>query len=132
MREISEATKQGATRDMRVIRGDQQEQESDTGRCLAFAETARRLGIAVRGHGLVMPSFRSPPREVGRRRPGARHGNGSVTVSVMVRNRTWTAVLADMIEGVVVANRLDGIGSEVLRDQLWEALEGETAQREAA
>ncbi len=132
MREISEATKQGATRDMRVIRGDQQEQESDTGRCLAFAETARRLGIAVRGHGLVMPSFRSPPREVGRRRTVARHGNGSVTVSVMVRNRTWTAVLADMIEGVVVANRLDGIGSEVLRDQLWEALEGETAQREAA
>ena len=132
MREISEATKQGATRDMRVIRGDQQEQESDTGRCLAFAETARRLGIAVRGHELVMPSFRSPPREVGRRRTVARHGNGSVTVSVMVRNRTWTAVLADMIEGVVVANRLDGIGSEVLRDQLWEALEGETAQREAA
>ena len=132
MKEIKEEANGRETQGMRVIRGDHREQESDTGRCLAFAETARRLGIAVRGHGLVMPSFRSPPREVGRRRTLARHGDGSVTVSVMVRNRTWTAVLADMIEGVVVANRMDGIGSEVLRDQLWEALEGETAQREAA
>ena len=79
-----------------------------------------------------MPSFRSPPREVGRRRTMARHNDGSVTVSVMVRNRVWVAVLADMIEGVVVANQIDGADAEVLRDQLWEALEDETAQWEAA
>ena len=117
---------------MRVVEGDNRQQESSTGRCLAFAEAARQLGMAVRGQGLVMPSFRSPPREVGRRRTVARHGDGSVTVSVMVRNRVWEAVLADMIEGVVVANWLDGIDAEILRDQLWEALEDESAQREAA
>ncbi len=117
---------------MRVIRGDHQEQESNTGRCLAFAEAARRLGLAVRGHGLVMPSFRSPPREVGRRRSLVRHSDGSVTVAVMVRNRVWAAVQADMIEGVVVANSMDDTDAEVLRDQLWEALEGESARREAA
>ncbi len=117
---------------MRVVHGDERRQESITGRCLAFAEAARQLGMAVRGQELVMPSFRSPPREVGRRRTLSRHEDGSVTVSVMVRNRVWEAVLADMIEGIVAANRMDGIDAEALRDQLWEALQGESAQREAA
>ena len=131
MKEIKE-TKGNTTQGMRVIHGDNGDQENSTGRCLAFAEAARQLGMAVRGLGLVMPSFRSPPREVGRRRTLARHRDGSATISVMVRNRVWEAVLADMIEGLVVANRMDGIDAEVLRDQLWEALEGESARREAA
>jgi len=135
MREIKENKTENSraeTVEMRVIRGDDQRQESSTGRCLAFAEAARQLGMAVRGQELVMPSFRSPPREVGRRRTLARHDDGSVTVSVMVRNRVWEAVLADMIEGIVAANRIDGIDAEALRDHLWEALQGESAQREAA
>lgn len=132
MREINEKSREGEPQGMRVIRGGNQRQESSTGRCLAFAEAARLLGMAVRGQEMVMPSFRSPPREVGRRRTLARHDDGSVTVSVMVRNRVWEAVLADMIEGVVAANQMDGIDAEVLRDHLWEALEGESAQREAA
>lgn len=119
-------------RQMRVIQGDNLGPEDGTGRCLAFAEAARRLGLAVRGRELGMPSFRSPPRQVGHRRTLTRHLDGSVTVSVMVRNRSWSAVLADMVEGVVVANQVDGIDAEALRDQLWEALEGESAQREAA
>lgn len=132
MREINRPDRESSTPGMRVIHGENRDQESSTGRCLAFAEAARLLGMAVRGQELVMPSFRSPPREVGRRRTLARHDDGSVTVSVMVRNRIWEAVVADMIEGVVVANRLDGIDAEALRDQLWEALEGESAQRDAA
>ena len=131
MKEIKE-TKGNTTQGMRIIHGDNGDQENSTGRCLAFAEAARQLGMAVRGQGLVMPSFRSPPREVGRRRTLARHRDGSATISVMVRNRVWEAVLADMIEGLVVANRMDGIDAEVLRDQLWEALDGESARREAA
>lgn len=132
IKETNKETKGSTSQGMRVIHGDNQRQESSTGRCLAFAEAARQLGVAVRGQELVMPSFRSPPREVGRRRTLSRHEDGSVTVSVMVRNRVWEAVLADMIEGIVAANRMDGIDAEVLRDQLWEALEGESAQREAA
>ena len=135
MKEIKEnktESKRAETVGMRVIHGDNQRQESSTGRCLAFAEAARQLGMAVRGQELDMPSFRSPPREVGRRRTLARHDDGSVTVSVLVRNRVWEAVLADMIEGVVAANRMDGIDAEALRDQLWEAVQGESAQREAA
>ena len=135
MKEIKETkmeTRGSKNPRMRVVEGDNQQHESSTGRCLAFAEAARQLGMVVRGQGLVMPSFRSPPREVGRRRTVARHGDGSVTVSVMVRNRVWEAVLADMIEGVVVANQMDGIDAEILRDQLWETLEDECVQREAA
>jgi len=135
MKEITETndtTNGTAAQHMRVVRGDNQQQESSTGQCLAFAEAARQMGMAVRALGLAMPSFRSPPREVGRRRTLARHHDGSVTVAVMTRNRVWPAVLADMIEGVVVANMKEGFEAEVLRDQLWEALEGESAQREAA
>lgn len=139
MKEITESPKESSgvmtaqtAPNMRVVNGDSQPSESGTGRCLAFAEAARRLGAAVRGQGLVMPSFRSPPREIGRRRSLTRHADGSVAVAVMVRNRVWEAVLADMIEGIVVANRMAGIDAEVLRDLLWEALESELAQREAA
>ena len=130
--ETSTETRGNTSKGMRVIHGDNRQPDNSTGRCLAFAEAARQLGMAVRGQGLIVPSFRSPPREVGRRRTLSRHPDGSVTVSVMVRNRIWEAVLADMIEGVVAANQMDGIDAEVLRDQLWEALEGESAQREAA
>lgn len=132
IKETNKETKGNKSQGMRVIHGDNRQPENSTGRCLAFAEAARQLGMAVRGQGLIVPSFRSPPREVGRRRALTRHGDGSATVSVMVRNRIWEAVLADMIEGVVAANQMDGIDAEVLRDQLWEALEGESAQREAA
>ena len=128
----SKATRNMPDHRMRVVHGDNRQQESDTGRCLAFAEAARQLGLSARGHGLVMPSFRSPPRQVGRRRTLVRHPDGSVTVSVMVRNRSWAAVLADMIEGIVVANRLGDVDAELLRDQLWDALEAEPAQQEAA
>ena len=135
MREIKESKTENNRAEivgMRVIHGEERRQESSTGRCLAFAEAARQLGMALRGQELVVPSFRSPPREVGRRRTLSRHEDGSATVSVMVRNRVWEAVLADMIEGIVVANEMDGIDAEALRDHLWEALEGESAQREAA
>ncbi|WP_419925254.1 hypothetical protein [Candidatus Poriferisocius sp.] len=132
MKEIKGESQNTTTREMRVVRGDRRDQEDSTGRCLAFADAARQLGPAVRSQGLDMPSFRSPPRQVGRRRTLIRHGDGSATVAVMVQNRLWVSVLADMIEGVVVANQLDGIDAEAMRDELWAALEAESAQREAA
>lgn len=44
-------------------------------------------------------------------------------MAVRVRNRPWVAVLADMIEGVVVANRLAPPQSDRLRAELWQATE---------
>lgn len=46
------------------------------------------------------------------------------TVSIRVRGRPWAAVLADMVEGVVYANRLDGVDANRLRATLWNALDG--------
>jgi hypothetical protein len=47
-----------------------------------------------------------------------RRGDGAI-VSVRLRGRPWVAVLADMIEGVVVANRLAPPDSDRLRSDLW-------------
>jgi hypothetical protein len=88
---------------------------------LRFADAARRLSDAARARGLVAPTFRSPPsssqvdRSV-RRRPGG------VVVAVRVRGRPFAAVLADMIEGIVVANGLDARAASAARDHLWAAV----------
>jgi hypothetical protein len=46
---------------------------------------------------------------------------GGATVAVRVKGRPWVAVLADMIEGVVVANLLTTPQADRLRGELWEA-----------
>ena len=88
-----------------------------------FASAARTLGQAARQRGLVVPGFRSPPRLVGAERTLRRRADGGLTVSVQVRGRPWSAVLADMVEGVVVANGLGGSEATRVRTQLWTALE---------
>jgi hypothetical protein len=49
-----------------------------------------------------------------------RRGPG-VTVAVALRDRPWAAVVADMVEGVVAANRLAGVGADRARAALWQA-----------
>jgi hypothetical protein len=92
-----------------------------------FAAAARTLTREARRRRLVAPGFRCPPRLVGvdrtiRRRPG-----GAAVVAVRLRDRPWVAVLADMIEGVVVANRLVPPSSDRLRAELWVAMGFEAA-----
>lgn len=102
------------------------------GTAVEFAQAARVLGREARQRGLVVPSFRSPPRIVGVQRTLRRHPGG-VVVAVQVRGRPWLAVAADMIEGVVVANGLQAPSGDRLRSELWEALGYEiTAARPAA
>jgi hypothetical protein len=43
-------------------------------------------------------------------------------VSVKLRDRPWVAVLSDMIEGVVVTNRLVSPHADRLRAELWSAM----------
>jgi len=88
---------------------------------LRFARLARTLGEAARAQGLRAPSFRSPPRLAGVSRSIVRLGPG-VTVAVALRGRPWAAVVADMVEGVVVANRLAGVAADRMRATLWEAV----------
>lgn len=73
---------------------------------------------------LRVPAFRTPPRVAGLDRT-IRHGaDGSTLVSVRSRGRPWPAVLADMIEGIVVANGLDPPEVARVRNELWRATEG--------
>ncbi|WP_040491002.1 hypothetical protein [Ilumatobacter nonamiensis] len=87
-----------------------------------FAQAARALSRAAARRSLIAPSFRCPPRLVGvdrsiRRRSG-RQGDDPV-VSVRVKGRPREAVLADMIEGVVVGNGLGPPDADRVRNELW-------------
>jgi hypothetical protein len=82
------------------------------------------LASAAAGLGLAAPTFRSPPRRAGavrtiRRLPRTR---GDAVVAIVVRDRPFADVLADMVEGVVVANRLIGAEAVRLRTALADAL----------
>jgi hypothetical protein len=87
-----------------------------------FAATARMLGRELRRRGLIAPGFRCPPRIVGVDR-SLRRWEGGATISVRVKGRPLTAVVADMIEGAVVTNRLQSPRADRLRAELWEAAE---------
>jgi hypothetical protein len=84
------------------------------------------LAAAARAQGLVVPSFRSPPRLVGVQR-SIKRWPGGATVAVVVRGRPWPAVQADLIEGVVAANGLVSPASDRARAELWNALAGSSA-----
>lgn len=88
---------------------------------LEFAHAARLLGREARRRGLVAPSYRCPPRLVGVQRSLRRYPSGAV-VAVQLKGRPWVAVLGDMIEGVVVVNRLAPPHADRLRTELWSAL----------
>jgi hypothetical protein len=90
-----------------------------------FAGAARVLGDAVRRRGLQAPAYRSPPRVANADRTVRRRADGSVAIAVRVRGRPWSAVLADMIEGVVVTNRLEGPDADAARTALWAAVEAD-------
>ena len=87
---------------------------------LRFAETARRLGDSARSAGLAVPAFRCPPRVAGAARTIRRYPGGTV-VSVRLRERPFDEVVTDMVEGVLVANRLTGDAALRFRTTLLEA-----------
>jgi len=94
---------------------------SATGTTVEFSQAARLLAREARQRQLVAPSFRCPPRVVGVQRTVRRHASG-VVVAVQLRERPWVAVVADMIEGVIVANRVVSPESDRLRTELWQAI----------
>lgn len=89
---------------------------------IRFAGAARDLGRAARLCGLTPPAFTSPPRLAGYSRTIRRRPNGA-TVSIVIRSRPWSAVLADMIEGIIVANALDRERADTVRTALWLSVE---------
>jgi hypothetical protein len=86
-----------------------------------FAATARRLGDAARAAGLTVPAFRSPPRIAGVARSIRRYPGGTV-VSVRLKGRPLDVVTADMVDGVIVTNRLGGDAALRARSLLADAV----------
>jgi hypothetical protein len=100
----------------------------DNATSLRFAAAVRVLGHAARARGLDVPGFRSPPRVAGAERTLRRRADGGATVAVRLRGRPFVAVLADMIEGVLVANGLSGTEATRVRTALWDAVADEAVQ----
>jgi hypothetical protein len=96
-----------------------------------FAAAARTLTRAARRRGLVGPSFRCPPRLVGVDRSIRRRSDGAV-VSIRLKGRPRAAVVADMIEGVIVTNRLRPPQADRIRTELWAAIESTATSTIAA
>ena len=92
---------------------------------LDFGSAARSLARASHLRGLVVPVFASPPSRPDLHR-SIRRRNGSPVVSIRLRDRPRAAVLADMIEGIVVANYLEGARADLVRSALWLAIDGDT------
>jgi hypothetical protein len=72
---------------------------------IRFADAAKAITDEARRAGLAVPGFRSPPRipvdRSLRRRPGS-----TPAVAVRLRGRPIDLIVADMVEGVLVANGL--------------------------
>ena len=93
----------------------------DRSSTVRFAHAARRLGAAARAAGLTVPAFRSPPRRPGAPRTIRRLPGGPV-VAVALRDRVFAEVLADMVEGIVIANRLEDPAAARIRAMLLGAV----------
>ena len=88
----------------------------------SVVRTCQALTVACRRLGLDLPSFRSPPGLAGAIRTIRRRPAGPPVVAVRHRGRQPAAVVADLVEGVVVANGLAGGEALRTRSALWEAV----------
>ncbi len=86
---------------------------------LQFSSIVRAVNGAARAHGLRPPTFRSPPKVPGAARTIRRWPSGSVTVAVEFKERPWAVVVADCIEGTIIANDLVGAAAVRARTALW-------------
>ncbi len=84
-----------------------------------FATASRILTDTAAQFNGTAPGFRSPPRIPGVKRSVTRNRDGSVTVAVAVRDRPVMAVIADMIDGIMLTS--GDSGESNLYDALWSA-----------
>ena len=85
-----------------------------------FAIVAKTITQVVASCGLEVPGFKSPPRSGDVDRTVRRVNRGSI-VAVRIKDRPFEAVIADMIDGVVVCNDMSTERAGKLRNLLWGA-----------
>lgn len=95
---------------------------SDT---ISFSALVRIVAAEARQMGLVVPGFRSPPALPGAHRT-IRRRDGTPMIAVCLKGRPFADVVADVVEGVLVANAV-GQGPDLrIRHRLLAAIEAST------
>jgi hypothetical protein len=104
------------------------------GSSITFSRIARLLAAESRRRGLVAPGFRCPPRAQGVDRAIRRYDGGQAVVAVRVRERPLSAVVQDMVDGVLVTNGVVTLSERgrQLRAELLEVVEVAVAPEVAA
>lgn len=88
---------------------------------LRFAESVRILSGVARQRGLTVPAFRSPPSDPTCDRSIRRRWGGAV-VAVRLSGRPFTAVQADLIDGIIAVNEVSRGEQVEVRREMWAAL----------
>jgi len=88
---------------------------------LRFSIVAKVISEVCARCGLEVPGFKSPPRSADLDRTTRRQSSGSV-VAVRIKDRPFEAVIADMIEGVILCNDLCVAKAGKLRNIMWSAV----------
>lgn len=81
-------------------------------RTVVFTRIAREVSAEARRAGLAVPVFRSPPPD-GMDRSLRRTPTGAV-VSLRTRDRDWTEVATDVVDGILAVNRDREVPGEVV------------------
>jgi len=108
------------------------EDVSSPATALRFSDTVRAVVALSRRGGLVAPVFRSPPRRDGVDRTIRRRRSRPAVIAIRRGGRPLPAVQSDVIEGVVVANGLEGERADRFRHAAWSLLEGQVSPRPGA
>lgn len=90
---------------------------------IGFSETVRCVVALSRRGGLAVPVFRSPPGRTGVDRTIRRRGDQPPVVAIARAGRPLAAVQSDVIEALVVVNRLDDRRADRFRRAAWGELE---------
>jgi hypothetical protein len=94
-----------------------------------FARVAQAIAVATRAAGLVVPAFRSPPRNPQALRTLRRLPTGHVVVAVRVRDRSQNDIINDLVDGVCVVNGLIGPAQLRIRQVLVAAAQAASPDR---
>ena len=97
-----------------------------------FAECVRTVTAVARRRGLTVPVFRSPPRLADVDRTMRHQANGTAVVAVRLTGRPFVAIQADVIDGVVAVNSLEGLPADRFRRAAWIELDGRPPARDPA
>jgi hypothetical protein len=103
------------------VHAERVESPNAEGHLVGFAQAARALAAGARAAGLVVPALRTPPKRPDAMRTIRRLPGGAV-VAVRVRGRPRAEIVADMVEGVIRINRLQGEAATRIRTALLAAV----------